>query len=302
MRARVWWAGLLLAGAAACQRHSPVAKEAVGPRDEQLGNAAPATQPAERSDAAYALGRGSADRPANDIGSPAELPAQGVPFDPASRMVIRTGNASLEIDSLEPGIAALRALAARVGGYVANASIQGGRDQVRHATLELKVPADRFDELTSGLEPLGRLEYVNVAAQDVGEEFVDLTARAANARRLEERLIELLASRTGRLQDVLSVERELARVREEIERIEGRLRYLKARAALSTLSVSLHEPPPIVGDNPGRHLIAEAFRQAWRNFAVLLAASIGLLGYAVPVAGALWAAVLLGRRLRRQPA
>jgi hypothetical protein len=166
------------------------------------------------------------------------------------------------------------------------------------ATLELKVPSARFDELTEGLQPIGRLEYVNVSAEDVSEEYVDLTARAVNGRKLEERLIDLLRTRTGKLQDVLSVERELARVREEIERIEGRLRYLKAGARLSTLSVSLHEPLPIVSTT-GHGPIAEAFRAAWRNFVGVLTAGIASLGYLVPVLALGWSAAALGRRWRR---
>jgi len=83
------------------------------------------------------------------------------------------------------------------------------------------VPAGRFDEVVAGLRPMGRLESVNVNAQDVGEEYVDVTARIDNARRLEQRLIGLLATRTGKLKDVLDVEQTLARVREEIERYEG---------------------------------------------------------------------------------
>jgi hypothetical protein len=176
--------------------------------------------------------------------------------------------------------------------------VRSGRDQLRQATLELKVPSARFDELTEGLQPIGRLEFVNVSAEDVSEEFVDLTARAANGRRLEERLVELLRTRTGKLQDVLTVERELARVREEIERIEGRLRYLKTSAQLSTLSVSLHEPMPIVATQ-GRGPIAEAFRAAWRNFVGVLAASIASLGYLVPVVVVGWGVVAIGRRWRR---
>jgi hypothetical protein len=218
--------------------------------------------------------------------------------EPMDRLILRTGQASIEVDSLEAGMAQLRRLAQRAGGFVADAAIRSGRDQVRQATLELKVPAARFDELTEGLEPIGRLEYVNVSAEDVSEEFVDLTARAANGHRLEERLVELLRTRTGKLQDVLSVERELARVREEIERIEGRLRYLKTSAQLSTLSVSLHEPTPIVVTQ-GRGPIAEAFRAAWRNFVGLLAGAIASLGYLVPVAAAGWGLAALGRRWRK---
>jgi hypothetical protein len=218
--------------------------------------------------------------------------------EPMDRLILRTGQASIEVDSLEAGMTRLRRLAQRVGGFVADAAVQSGRNQVRQATLELKVPSARFDELTEGLQPIGRLEFVNVSAEDVSEEFVDLAARAANGRKLEERLIELIRTRTGKLQDVLSVERELARVREEIERIEGRLRYLKTSAQLSTLSVSLHEPMPIVATQ-GHGPIAEAFREAWRNFVGVLAAAIASLGYLVPVVVLGWGILAVGRKWRK---
>jgi hypothetical protein len=222
-------------------------------------------------------------------------------FDPASRLIIRTGQASIEVDSLQRSMAELRRIVQRVGGFVADASIQSGRNQVRTATLEVKIPANRFDDLTAGLEPLGRLQFVNVGAEDVSEEFVDLTARAANGRRLEERLIELLRTRTGKLQDVLSVERELARVREEIERMEGRMRFLKTSAQLSTLSVSLYEPAPLVAQ-PGRSVIGEAFKTAWRNFVGVLAGTIASLGFVVPVLAFGWGVLVLARRYKRRTA
>jgi len=226
---------------------------------------------------------------------------RGYDFDLPSRLIVRTGQASIEVDSLAQAMTELRRIAQRLGGFVADASVQSGKNQLRQATLEIKVPSDRFDELTEGLTPIGRLEFVNVGAEDVSEEFVDLTARVANGRRMEDRLVELLRTRTGKLQDVLSVERELARVREEIERMEGRLRYLKASAQLSTLSVSVHEPVPIVASH-GPGPIVEAFRAAWRNFVGLLAGAIASLGIVVPVLGAGWAVLGLGRRWRRSPA
>jgi Domain of unknown function (DUF4349) len=219
-------------------------------------------------------------------------------FDPATRLIVRTGQASIEVDSLEPAMTELRRIVQRAGGFVADASVQSGRNQLRQATLELKVPSIRFDELTEGLQPIGRLEFVNVGAEDVSEEFVDLSARVANGRRLEDRLVELLRTRTGKLQDVLSVERELARVREEIERMEGRLRFLKTSAQLSTLSVSLHEPVPIVATH-GPGPIVEAFRAAWRNFVGVLAGAIASLGFVVPVLAFGWGVVVVGRRWRR---
>jgi hypothetical protein len=199
-------------------------------------------------------------------------------------------------------MAELRRAVLKVGGFVADASVQSGRNQIRSATLELKVPALRFDELTEALGPIGRLQFVNVGAEDVSEELVDLTARAVNGRRLEERLVELLRTRTGKLQDVLSVERELARVREEIERIEGRLRFLKTSAQLSTLSVNLYEPPPLVASHPGRSVIGEAFRTAWRNFVGVVAGVIASLGFVVPVVILGWGGFVVARRYRRRVA
>src|SRR5712692_1109189 len=175
--------------------------------------------------------------------------ARAAPFRPPARelpalMVIRAGTASIAVDSFESAIAAVRQLASRVGGYIANTSLQGGQGQLRSATLEVKVPAARFDEALNGLQPIGKVEAVKVSAADVGEEYVDVTARMENARRLEQRLLEILATRTGKLHDVIEVEQELARVREEIERYEGRLRYLRAHAATSSLAITVHEPIP----------------------------------------------------------
>jgi hypothetical protein len=211
-------------------------------------------------------------------------------------MLIRSGQAVVEVDSLQVGIARVRRLAQDVGALVANTSVQTGREQQRSASLELRIPSDRFDSVVNGLAPIGKVESVNISAQDVGEEFVDLSARVANARRLEARLIQLLATRTGRLADVLSVERELARVREEIERYEGRLRYLQSRVSVSSLTVVVHEPPPVVASRPGENVIADAFVEAWRRFVLLTAGVIASLGVLVPVAAIGLGAFVLGRR------
>jgi hypothetical protein len=197
-------------------------------------------------------------------------------------MIIRTGSAFLEVDSLESAIAQVRGLALAAGGYVANSAIQTGEGQQRQATLEIKVPSSRYDQAVGGLAAIGKLISSSTNALDVGEEFVDVTARVANARRMEERLVNLLATRTGKLEDVLAVERELARVREEIERYEGRLRYLRTQVAMSTLTVTVSEPGPIVGQ-PGSNVVVEALKQAWRNSVMVVAGGIEMLGAVLPV-------------------
>lgn len=260
----------------------------------RAGEVAPSAPP-------VAMGRASALQQSESPADQALPHADDIAGDQAvagAPMLIRTASASVRVTDVDSSVARLRELAARVGGFVTSSTMQSGDYEVRSATLEIKVPAARFDEALGGLQPLGKVEYVNVNAQDVGEEFTDVTARMANAQRLEQRLLELLATRTGKLEDVLAVERELARVREGMERYQGRLRYLGTRVALSTLSVTVHEPGPIAGSSPGQNPIAEALRAAWRNFVGFIAGFIALLGVLVPLAVLTWAAWVIVRGVR----
>ena len=234
--------------------------------------------------------------PAPPTGTDTASAAPGAPERPViPQMIIRTGTATVRVDSLEPAMARVEQLARSLGGYIANSSVQTGSENVRQASLEMKLPAERWNQALSGLEPIGKLESQQTSTEDVGEEFVDVTARMTNARRLEARLLDLLGTRTGKLDDVLAVERELARVRGEIEQAEGRLRFLRSRVAVSTLTVQLHEPSPLL--EPGRSPIVDAFRQAWRNFVGFVAGLIASLGWLIPLALVAAAVVWLSRRL-----
>jgi hypothetical protein len=295
---------ITLPGCTAAPRSVPVGEQRFDPKDYSgtgaLGGVA-VGQPGQfaRADrgAAPAL-MAARERTAVATGDATLFPRSSV-----ASMVIRTGQASIEVDSLERAVSQVRLLAGRIGGYVANTTMQTGRGELKSASLEVKVPAERFEEGLAGLAPLGKLESVNVNAQDVGEEFTDVTARMGNARRLESRLIDLLATRTGKLKDVLDVERELGRVREEIDRYEGRLRYLRAHAELSTFTICVHEPLPVVG-HAGSSVMGEAFKQAWRNFVDLVALCVRSLGVVLPlglVALAAWL-ILKRRRQVRVPA
>ena len=232
-------------------------------------------------------------------GAPPVAPRQATPAQAPSTapsMIIRNGDVSVEVDSLESAMEAVRRLAASLGGYIGNVSVSNGEHQVRSASLEMKIPANRFDDAMTGMQPLGKVQRSTATAQDVGEEFVDITARIANAKRLEARLVTLLATRTGKLEDVLAVERELARVREEIERYEGRLRYLSTHITTSTIVATVHEKAPLVATTPGRDPIRLAFVNMWRNFVLFVAWGIESLGVLIPVAAL---ALLVARGWKR---
>ena len=276
MSRRLWLALSLPLVALACE-----GRDFAGRSDTNAVDGTSAGATAARDMRAYAEEASAPPAPSLAVKT-VSLPGTTLSDSVSLSMIIRTGNAFIQVDSLESAIAAVRSLAESAGGYIANSSIMTGEGQQRQATLEIKIPANRYDQALGGLAGIGKLISSSTNAQDVGEEFVDVSARTANARRMEERLVNLLATRTGKLEDVLAVERELARVREEIERYEGRLRFLRTQVAMSTLSVTVAEPGPVVGQ-PGSNVVVEALKQAWRNSVMVVAGGIEMLGAVLPV-------------------
>ena len=110
-----------------------------------------------------------------------------------------------------------------------------------------------------------------------------MAARLADGRRREARLRNILATRAGKLADVVLLERELARVRAETDALEGRSRYLEDHAALSTLTVELAEPAALVGV-PAPGVMRKAVEQSWDGFVWLVALLVRSVGVVVPLA------------------
>jgi hypothetical protein len=220
-------------------------------------------------------------------------------IDPTGAMLVRHGQASIEVKTVDDAVSRMRATAAQFGGFVANTAIRAGKDEQRSALLQLRIPSTQFDGAVAALSQLGKVESVSVNAEDVAEEYVDLGARLANARRVEARLAEMLATRTGKLSDVLTVEQELARVRQEAERYEARIRWLERRATLSSLDVSIHEKLPLIDSPRGRGPILEAFAEAWERMVSFVAWLIAMLGILVPLGALLLLGAVVVRRILR---
>jgi hypothetical protein len=234
--------------------------------------------------------------------SPGEAKSEDVRFassstssiDIAGAMLIRQGAASLEVSRLDDALARVRESATQFGGFVANTSVRNGKEEKPSATIQVRVPSAQFDALLGSLGTVGKVETVTANVADVGEEYVDMGARATNARRMEARLIEMLATRTGKLADVLTVEQELRRVREEIERYEARIRFLEKHASVSSLDITLHEPLALI-NRPRPGPIVVAIGLAWERTLGVIAWCIASLGLIVPLGVLLGLGVMIYR-------
>ncbi len=253
--------------------------------------------------AAEAPGEG-AEQPAADA-----PPQQVDPQKAGERKIIYAGRVSLVVENFEEMETAIPDLVKQYAGYLAEADINRTEGRQRSGRWVARIPAERFADFLSAVSKLGIAEDQEQTAQDVTMEYMDLEARIATQKQLEERILELLKNREGKLSDVIEAERELARVRSEIESMEGRLRYLKNRTAYSTVTINVREEqdyiPAAAPDFGGR--IGKAWQESLRTLKEagqnIVIAVVAIVPWIIPIAlilwGILWGLAFTWRRLRR---
>lgn len=197
----------------------------------------------------------------------------------ASRTLIRTATLSLEVRHFADAAARAAAIAVSRGGFLADAKSERGAGDREHGTLTLRVPADRFAEAIEAVKALGKVESSAVDTQDITKEYTDLQTRLSAKRDAVGRLREILHTRTGSVADLVEAEKELSRLIEEAERLEGERRYYDRQVALSTITVELREPAAFLRDGALAPL-----SQAIRGALPLLAGSAAAMVYAIAAA------------------
>ncbi len=278
-------------------------------------NRAGAGEAAEAGAEGFGDGPGAAEGagPADPAGVPAPGPrggdaaaagllATGSGRDQQGPWLIRSGRLELAVPDVAPAFREAQAVARRLGGFTEQAQLEGG-GPARFAYLVLRVPDQRLEEAMdrlAGLAGDGRVDLRALSAEDISQQWVDTQARLANLRAQEERLRQL-AGRSGSVEELLKVEQELWRVRGEIERLEGQVRYWGQAMRLARIELAIEalapQPAPPAGDLFTR--VRLAWQASLRSLASL--ATLALVGVAVvlPYAVLAGAALLAWRSWRR---
>ncbi|HEX4515717.1 MAG TPA: DUF4349 domain-containing protein, partial [Polyangiaceae bacterium] len=173
------------------------------------------------------------------------------------REVVMTVDVDLRAKDVEAAAAKVRTETERVGGYVEHGTLSGDSDD-RRATYDLRIPKTELGPVRKTIAALGHVESENETADDVTEQHADTDARLRNAETHEQRLLEVMAKRAGSVSELVETEKELARVREEVEKLDAEKRTLDAKIAMATVHVSITRDAPSVFETPGRS-IAHAF-------------------------------------------
>lgn len=187
---------------------------------------------------------------ANRAGSPAlgrvgpssALPVGAMKVQSLDRMLVRRGDLAEVVDDLTPPLRRTHSLTESVGGYIASES----RDD-RQVTVSMRVPEPKLDAALDSLSELGTVTSRKVSSQDVTEETIDVEARIQSLNVERDQLRELLTKVTA-INDVFTIERELARVQGDIDSMQHRLEHLRSTSAMAELNAEFkkrREPGPV---------------------------------------------------------
>jgi len=187
----------------------------------------------------------------------------------AERKVIYTAEINLEVKSYDESKEAINSIVKKAGGFIADSSLNVSGNSTKSGTIKIRIPSDKFQSVLQGLKGVGTVKYEAEHGNDVTEEYADIEVRLANAKVMEARLLDLMQTKTNKVKDLLEVERELGRVRENIERMEGRKRFMDDRLSFSTITINLYEPHVYTTS------VFDPVKDAFSKAGGLLMASIG---------------------------
>jgi hypothetical protein len=160
---------------------------------------------------------------------------------PRQPSVIRTATLQIVATDFDAARARVEGIVAQSGGFLDQITVNGGPGSARTLSGTLRVPAVQLAEALAKLRQLGQVTADTQGSEDVTDQLIDLDARLTNAREAEQRLNDLLKNRTGKLSDVIELEREISRVRLQIEQMDAQRLNTSRRVSYATITLEIDE-------------------------------------------------------------
>lgn len=148
-------------------------------------------------------------------------------------------NVGLLVKDAEEAYQKVVGLCENMNGYEASANmnLEGGR---RYINVTLKLPPENITELRTKIKEIGKVTNFTISTDDISEQYVDTESRIRNMKNTEAQLNQLM-KRSDNIKDLLEVQNQLYKMREELEVLEGRIRVWNKLATESTVSVTITE-------------------------------------------------------------
>ena len=224
--------------------------------------------------------------------------AGGEPFGP---LIVKTGTLTLEIghDAFDGIVTQANAIASKAGGYVVSSEVEGDRQRTGH--IVIRVPSASFPAVMGNVQHLGdgKVTSRSVNGQDVTPEYIDLNARLTNLQAQEKVLLRLMND-AATVTDTIRVQSQLSGVQGAIEQLEGRVRYLRDQAAMSTITLTFEQSGAAAATPSEPNAISQAFRDAGSYSLDVVTTVIAGAGLVLPLAVLAGIAFLVGRAVWRR--
>src|SRR6266481_1417644 len=169
------------------------------------------------------------------------VPAVAPPPALTNRKLIRNATVELEITSFDAAVQKITAFANEDSGYVAATSSEKQENGKLKGQIVVKILPENLDRFLQKLRGLGELKNQTLGTEDITKAYFDTDARLKNARVMEQRLIDMLKKKSDDINDLLQVEKELGRVREQIEQMQGELKFWDSQVQFATVTILLAE-------------------------------------------------------------
>ncbi|PBI87473.1 hypothetical protein BSF41_29100 [Flavobacterium sp. ACN2] len=154
--------------------------------------------------------------------------------------IIKQGSLRFETDNLENTYNQIQKAVSDNKARIINDS-EGKDYNSVYRSLTVKVPSQNFDRFINNVSKgVSYFEVKNISAEDVTEQFIDLTSRLNTKKKLEERYLQILQKAT-KVSEILEIEKQISAIREEIESKEGQLKYLESRVSESTITIEFYK-------------------------------------------------------------
>ena len=204
------------------------------------------------------------------------------------KKIVRRAWLSFKTDAFDAAVDTLRSRVADMGGSIENCEISSSaRDASRSASLTLRVPGEKLDELIEGMGELGEITREQTTAVDMTETYTDNASRLESARAKKQQL-DALYAKAENMEDIITLTNALFDVQEEIDALEGQNRQIDHDVNLATLVVSISEKSSAVSaKQPFLTRLGKEFSEGLEHFGEFVSDSVLALTYALP-----WLALL----------
>lgn len=156
------------------------------------------------------------------------------------RKLIKNGRVAFEVNDLEKTKKQIVATVSYYKGYISSDSQNELSGRINNH-LTIRIPFQNFDSLLIGIsKEIEKFDTKEIRISDVTEEFLDIQTRLKNKKALEKRYLEIL-KKAKTVNEILNVEKEIGKLREDIESAEGKLKYLSDQVSFSTLNVLVYK-------------------------------------------------------------